>query len=222
MHNQVNKSSETRGLNRLSFGSSVFCADQLLGELEGMVIDPAPRRVTHLVVQPMHVGGAARLVPIELAEAGPDSGSISLRCSLAAARQLPNAREVSAFPIGRFPQDGPDYDVGVRDIVSMPQYGPGPLVDYEPDPEPDIVMIYDRVPKGEVEIRRASLVAATDDEAFGRLDGLFIDDGHITHVLTRHGHLWRKRRMTVPIADVSVVRNDGISLHLSKRQLKDL
>jgi hypothetical protein len=187
-----------------------------------MVIDPMLKRVTHLVIEPTHMSGAARLVPIELTEAGPGPASISLRCTLAIARKLPDAREVSSFPIGRFPEGGPDSDVGVRDVISMPRYGPGPLVDYQPDPEPDVVIIYDRVPKGEVEIRRASLVAASDDEAYGRLDGLLVSGGQITHVVLQRRHLWRKRCMTIPIAAVSDVRNDSISLHLSKEQLRTL
>ena len=55
---------------RLEVGTSVRCTDGPLGELADIVIDPTQKRVTHLVVQPHHKLGAARLVPVDLAEAG--------------------------------------------------------------------------------------------------------------------------------------------------------
>jgi hypothetical protein len=51
-------------------GSSVSCSDDPCGELTRMVVDPAARTVTHLVVEPPHRGGPSRLVPVRLAEVG--------------------------------------------------------------------------------------------------------------------------------------------------------
>ena len=48
-------------------GSSVSGRDGPCGELTGIVVDPGPRTVTHLVVKPPQRGEAARLVPVRLA-----------------------------------------------------------------------------------------------------------------------------------------------------------
>ena len=54
---------------RLELGAPVRCTNEELGELADVVIDPVRKRVTHLVVQPRHEHGLARLVPVELVEA---------------------------------------------------------------------------------------------------------------------------------------------------------
>jgi hypothetical protein len=51
-------------------GSSVSCTDGPCGELTRVVVDPAARTVTHLVVGPAHGGGTSRLAPVRLAGAG--------------------------------------------------------------------------------------------------------------------------------------------------------
>ena len=59
----------------------------------------------------------------------------------------------------------------------------------------------DRVPEGEVEVRRGEHVHATDG-AIGRVQGFVIDptDHHLTHVLLDEGHQWGKKRVAIPSA----------------------
>jgi hypothetical protein len=80
----------------------------------------------------------------------------------------------------------------------------------------------DRVPLGEVEVRRGDPVHATDGD-IGRGQGLVIDarDHHVTHVLLDEGHLWGKKRVAVPIAAVADV-SEGVRLKLSKDDVRDL
>ena len=94
--------------------------------------------------------------------------------------------------------------------------GVGPL-----DVDPHVVVSYDRVPKGDVEIRRKSAVISADGHPVGDVDGLVIDDaeGQLTHVVLEHGHLWGKREVSIPIADIDEVRTDQIVLGLTKDQI---
>ena len=49
---------------------------------------------------------------------------------------------------------------------------------------------HDRIPKGEVEIRRASEVTSSDGHRLGHVDGFLVDDeDRITHLVLAHGHL---------------------------------
>ena len=59
----------------------------------------------------------------------------------------------------------------------------------------------DRVPEGEVEVRRGEHVHATDGE-IGRVHGFVIDptDHQLTHVLLDEGHLWGKKTVAIPIS----------------------
>ena len=84
-------------------------------------------------------------------------------------------------------------------------------------------LIYDRVPKGEVEIRRSSDVYSADEHHLGQVDGLLVDsEAHITHVLLERGHLWGRREVTIPIGAVAKVETDAVTLSLSKDQVGEL
>jgi len=74
----------------------------------------------------------------------------------------------------------------------------------------------DRVPAGEVEVRRGEHVHATDGP-IGKVQGLVVDpsDHQVTHVLLDEGHLWGKKRVAIPISAVIGV-NDGVQLSLTK------
>jgi sporulation protein YlmC with PRC-barrel domain len=80
----------------------------------------------------------------------------------------------------------------------------------------------DRVPEGEVEVRRGEHVHATDG-AIGRIQGFVIDptDHHLTHVLLDEGHLWGKKRVAIPISAVKDV-DDGVRLTLTKAEVEGL
>jgi hypothetical protein len=81
---------------------------------------------------------------------------------------------------------------------------------------------FDRVPVGEVEVRRGEHVHATDGN-IGRVRGLVIDprDHHVTHFLLDEGHLWGAKTVAIPIGTVTSVE-DGVRLNLSKDQVRDL
>ena len=198
---------------RLELGGSVRCEDDLLGELADVVIDPTTKRVTHLVVQPHH--DIARLVPIELAQEA-DGQEISLRCTVEEVRQLEPVHEFAYLRLGEFPVDDPDWDVGVQELLAMPYYEPGlDSVSYGADAG----ITYDRVPKGEVEVRRASPVTSADGHHLGHVDGFVVDGEQITHIVLEHGHLWGRRDLTVPIGAVAKVETDAVTLSLSKDEV---
>jgi len=80
----------------------------------------------------------------------------------------------------------------------------------------------DRVPTGEVEVRRGEHVQATDGP-IGKVQGLIVDpaDHHVTHVLLDEGHLWGKKQVAIPIGAVTGV-DDGVQLNLTKDEVGDL
>jgi sporulation protein YlmC with PRC-barrel domain len=209
---------------KLELDTPVRCTDGLFGELADVVIDPIARRVTHLVVEPHGGDGLARLVPIEVAAAanGPRP-ALALRCTLADARQLPSVHEFAYLRLGESPDNDPDWDVGIENMLALPYYGYAglgePLIDYDPH----FSMTYDRVPKGEVEIRRASEVTSADGHRLGHVDGFLVDgDDHITHVVLERGHLWGRRDVTIPIGAVTRVKTDSVTVRLTKDEVAAL
>jgi hypothetical protein len=138
---------------RLKLGSRVDCSDGASGELAAVVVDPATRRVTHLVVGAPGEPWSARLVPVALVEPGDRAErGVELRTTVQELRELPPARDVGYPHLGDFPLDDPDWDVGIQDVYAPPSSASN---DLQPQASESPV-VYDRIPKGEVEIRRSS------------------------------------------------------------------
>jgi hypothetical protein len=202
---------------RLEFGETVNCIDGEFGELEDVLVEPTSLRVMHLVVQPVNGPGQARLVPIELAAPIGASGVVELRCTVDQARKLRPVHEVADLGGEGPPTDSEQWDVGIRDALPMPSYGAGTTVE-----DADIMLMYDLVPKGEVELRGASVARTADDDDAGRVKGFLVEGVQITHVLLRRGHLWRRYELAVPASNIARVTTDSLDLELSSDQLKSV
>ncbi|HWG09162.1 MAG TPA: hypothetical protein VN672_09155 [Solirubrobacteraceae bacterium] len=194
----------------------------MLGKVADVVIDPARRCVTHLVVQPRHqvavVG--SRLVPVELVDSTEGQAEIALRCTLADVRELEPVEGLASFP-GAYPVDDPNWDVGVSRVLSVPYYEQSGLDG--PDYPADVEMTYDRIPKDAVEIRRSSLVVSADEHQLGRVGAFILDqEDMVTHFVLKRGHLWGRRDVTIPISAVTEIATDEVTLGLTKDQVAAL
>ncbi len=205
---------------RLDLGIPVDCSDGPLGELADIVIDPTTRQITHLVVDPKHGLYMRRLVPVALVRAG-DGERLVLDFSIDDAAGLEQAEEMAYLRLGEFPVEDPRYDVTVSEMLALPYYQgidmpSAGLYGYEQGVE----VRYERVPKGEVEVRRASAVTSSDEHHLGHVEGLIVDDEqHITHFVLERGHLWGKRDVTIPIGAVDRVEADAVVLALTKDEV---
>jgi sporulation protein YlmC with PRC-barrel domain len=208
---------ETSEPMAFTIGSEVSCSDGVCGELSRVVIDPVARVLAHLVVEPRHPHGSGHLVPVGLVDTA--AVGIRLRCSRSEFDALEDAEEIHFLPGG-----GGPWGYGEDQVLSWPYYGLGmgggmAIGTIRTGPQP---MVYDRVPKGEVAVRRGARVHATDGD-IGRVQGLVIDrrDDHVTHVLLDEGHLWGQKRVAIPINAVTGV-SDGVRLSLTKDEIRDL
>ena len=207
---------------RLDLGSPVRCTDDAFGELADVVIDPTSRCVTHLVVQPRRLSEPARLVPIEMASGGEAANeTIVLDGSIEEISQLEEVSETAYLRLGEFPVEDPDWQVGVEEILAQPYYESFDAAGVAPIAYDDhVTWTYDRIPKGEVEIRRASPVTSSDGHHLGHVDGFVVDGReHIGHLVLEHGHLWGKREVVIPIGAVARVETDAVVLTLSKDEV---
>jgi sporulation protein YlmC with PRC-barrel domain len=204
---------------RLELGTSVRCTDDTFGELTDVVIDPISKRLTHLVVRPRHEDLQARLVPVELAATGDGGSEISLRCTVDEVNKLEPVHEFAYLRLDEVPVEDPDWDVGVQDVLALPYYEADPLGPI-PIYDTNVGLTYDRVPKGEVEIRRSSSVLAENGEHVGEVDGFVVDDDDcITHFVLERGHLWRRREIAVPIGAVTKVESDSVTVGLTSEEI---
>jgi sporulation protein YlmC with PRC-barrel domain len=177
-----------------TIGADVSCTDGVCGEVSCVVVDTAARAVTHLAVEPKHLQGRARLVPIDLIDA--TTGEVRLRCTRAAFEKLDLAEESELWP---------------GSIDGNPSFAVGPAV-----------VTHDTVPAGEVTVHRGVHVHAMDGE-IGRVQALVIDsrDHQVARVLLQEGHLWGRKEVAIPIAAVASFDN-GIRLNITKQEVEDL
>ena len=187
-----------------AIGAGVSCADGDCGRLHRIIMDPATRALTHLVVgRDTH---AARLVPATMVgRAGPDA--IILTCTMSGFDLLEPA-EATEMVGPAAPTGGP--------VTGGGALGGG----YRAPSRPDMVT-YDRVPAGEVQLCPNDRLHAADGD-IGRVKGLMADpDLHVTHILLAEGHLWNRKEVAVPIRNV-VDATYGVQVDLTREELKDL
>lgn len=205
---------------RLEFGKRARCTDDASRELADVVIDGSTNSVTHLVVQPSGDPDAARLVPIQLAEEGAEGQEIALKCTAEQLNKLEPVREHAYLRAGEPAEKDRQWDVGVEDVQPIPQYAPSAFGELGGEYGQEVAITYDRVPKGEVELRRASAVYSGDRHHLGSVDGVVVgSDTRITHLLLQRGHLWWKRELAIPADAISKFETDMVILAVTKKEL---
>jgi hypothetical protein len=95
-----------------------------------------------------------------------------------------------------------------------------PYAMYEAMPMP---LEHERIPTGEVAIRRGTPVKATDGNV-GKVDEFLVDpeDDVITHLVLREGHLWGQKDVTIPVAEIERIADEAVYLKLNKKAIETL
>jgi hypothetical protein len=207
---------------KYEIGGVVRCRDDRCGDLTCVVVDPVAERLTHLIVVGRD-GSAGRLVPVRLAKSGAEG--VVLDCTRAQFDQLEPSLSTHFLTA---PDAEQRYGYREDEVVHWPFYGlvpPGTamgLAGVEALGSPQLE-IEDRVPAGEVRIRRGERVTAADGH-IGHVRGLVVDprDEAVTHVLLDEGHLWGHKRMAIPVGAVTGIDSEGVTVRLTKHQIKDL
>jgi sporulation protein YlmC with PRC-barrel domain len=206
-----------------TIGARASCLDGPCGEVSRLVIDPAARTVTHLVIEPKHRRQSARLVPLDLVDT--TAGEIRLRCTIAEFGRLDLAEEADVV-------EGPGYDDGYGPAEPVRGYGGAGRMRAGGSASGRGIgaglghdlrtVVQDAVPLGETEVGRGEPVHALDGE-IGQVQGFLVDPGdqQVTHVLLQEGHLWGRREVAIPVSAVTGVDN-GIRLNITKKQVGDL
>jgi hypothetical protein len=210
---------------RMVLGLPVECSDGRGGKVRDLVVDPARRRLTHIVVE--RHAHLAHLVPIEDVQwtSADDGDALLLNYTVTEfERRYPEVEETALVRIGELPTlDEDDWEVGVSTVLSAPfldSDGFELTTTAAPAADDRLLMAYDRIPAHEVEIRRGSTVEAADETFLGHVDSFLVDDdGRITHLVLERGHLWRRRDVTIPMTAVAQLSTDKVQLSLSSDEV---
>jgi len=182
-----------------------------------VLINPVVGKVTHLVVRADAWPHTETIVPVEvMSETVADT--ILLRCSKAElAQMMPFVK--TEFVEKHMPIVYPDYHAPSG--YEGGTYYIWPYVDYDDTVQVPIEHL--QIPPGELAVRRGTRVEATDGEV-GQVDEFVIDpeNGHITHLVLREGHLWGQKEVLIPLSAIGEVHADAVTLKLDKRQIEAL
>ena len=193
----------------IPLSAEVLCEGSSCGSSVAIVMNPVTEQVTHVVVKEKHAPHRQLLVPIDsVVETTPKR--IELRCSPAELAKMDPFIETEYIK------------------AEMPYYGTDAVV-YNwafVVPQMDTRMVsveHERIPPGELTIRRGTPVRGTDGH-LGKVDEFLVDptDSHITHLVLREGHLWGQRDVSIPVSEVDRIHEDAVQLRLSKQEVEAL
>ena len=187
----------------------VLCAGKECGRSTYLVINPVNERVTHLVVAEKAFPNIERLVPVDkILTSSPNS--IQLRCNPTDLSDMDTFEETDFIEAGKLETSLP---------YSAP-YEVWPYAMYDAMPMP---LEHERIPVGEIAIRRGTPVRATDGQV-GKVDEFLVDPENdvITHLILREGHLWGKKDVTIPVSEIDKITEEAVYLKLDKETIETL
>jgi hypothetical protein len=83
-----------------------------------------------------------------------------------------------------------------------------------------------QIPPGELTVQRGTRVEARDGYV-GKVDEFVVnpENGHISHLVMREGHLWGQKDVIIPLSALSPMgktSEDAVFLKLDKKQIESL
>jgi uncharacterized membrane protein/uncharacterized protein YrrD len=191
-------------MKNIPLAAQVECSDGPAGQSVSIIINPATRQATYVVVEEKKHAHTKRLVPVDqIVETRPDS--IRLGCTLA------ELAGMELFAVTEYRQ------------VEIPRYAGGEI-SMSPYQTPEILIIEEEqefIPTGQQVVRRGTKVEATDGEV-GQVDDLILDPatGVVTHFVLREGHRWGQKDVIMPVSAVKSVEAERVYLNLDQETIQ--
>ena len=193
-----------------------------LGQLERVVLDPATKLITHIVVSyGSLMEKDQRVVPIALV-AETTENQIALRSEAAELDDLPAFETPHYVPRTEQPPEPP----GPAPVALKPPYGaPMIAVPLPLDPVPDEVVVtqIDRnIPEGTVAMKEGARVITSDGKEAGEVERIVADShiGQVTYFLISSGLIPAKR--LIPVKWVTQISEDEVHLAVEEAGLEEL
>jgi hypothetical protein len=191
--------------------AAVECTDGPCGRSTYVILNPVTRDVTHLVVKEKDLLHIERLVPISMIKESTPK-TIQLRCSQDELGRQEHFIETHFVPVD------PAYTGGMYEGCQGRMMWPYVIPEDATAPLEE-----EHLPPGELAIRRGAQVHATDGKV-GQVDEFLVqpEDGHITHLVLREGHLWGQKDVTIPVSAIGRIQEGGVFLKLDKASIEAL
>ena len=193
----------------LPINVDVFCQGENCGHATAVVLNPITDVVTHLVVKEERSPNTERLVPIKLIDKSTPQ-AVYLRCN------TDMLQDLSPF-------------IDVEYIQSVIPHYSAVYGNYYIQPlvtnDREIVAVpHQHIPADELSISRGAKVFSSDRHQIGNVDEFMVDEenGHITHLILREGHLWGKKDVSIPVSEIDQIDGEHVHLKIDKKKVGEL
>lgn len=192
----------------IPLNADVHCTDGRCGRSTYLILNPTTEQLTHLVVREQWPSRTERLVPV-------DWLVITTRDVIVLSKTRQEFTTLDPFVQTDF----------VHREVSRLASDPAVTM-FWPYATPDKIVLDQEVrhiPPGEMALRRGASVQATDGRV-GRIDELLVDpeNGQITHLVLREGHLWGEKVVTIPIDQIEQIKEKVVYLNADKQSIEKM
>ncbi|MGB3716535.1 MAG: DUF1269 domain-containing protein [Candidatus Promineifilaceae bacterium] len=194
----------------IPISAPVECTDGKVGISTHVIIDPTSRKITHIVVSNEEAIDARNwLVSIDLVSESTHD-LIRLSCTKDELASMDPFEDLHYVEVSHEEAGYPADAYYLSPFVS-------PLrTDYVP-------VAVERIPQGELAVRRGALIEASDGYV-GRLGEFLVDpeSGEISHLILEEGHMWGKQEITIPLSAIDHSIENTIFLNLDKKEISYL
>lgn len=199
----------------IPINAQVECRDGVCGHVVYVLINPVLNEVTHLVVRE-DSSSKEYIVPVDVVTET-IAGTILIRYSKAELEKMDPFVTTTVIE-EKLPGGYYDYSSGA---YGMGSYYYLPLV--TPEITVHVPVEERQIPLGELAVRRGTRVKATDGY-IGHVDEFVAnpENGHITHLVMREGHLWGQKDVIIPLSAIRDMGEDTVFLNLDKHQIESL
>lgn len=205
-------------------GASVYTPEnEKVGDISRVVIDPATKEVTHIVVQKGFLFTEDKVVPMSLV--GPATEErVTLRMDEGEFDDLPNFSETHYLNVDSRIRSGEEVGGRIYPTYYYPPVGAwwrGPLGMYS---MPVYIKRTEKnIPEGTVAIEEGADVIGSDGEQLGDIERIFTDpqSDRATHILISEGLIFKDKKL-VPTNWISTIQNKKIFLSVDSELVEDL
>ena len=198
---------------QIPIGAAVSCTDGMCGKSTHLLVNPAARKMTHLVVAESTLPHPEYVVPIEAVEAA-SADVIVLNCSRDELHHMKRfvRTEYVEVPMAVGAYSG---TYGAGTYLAWPYVVPEVMVRVPVEQE--------QFPADELVVHRGTRVEARDGAA-GYVDELLVDPGtgNVTHLVMREGVLWGQKDVAIPVSAIYTASDNTVELKLSKQEIAAL
>lgn len=190
----------------IPINAKVYCQDRMCGKIQAVILNPVTDILTHVIVKERKIPHSQRLVPIDLIDASL-SKTVHLKCDQTCLDTLPPFVETDYVRV-QVPRYMQVFDMLYLETVVLPEVK-------------NVASNHYHLPRNELVVRRGTSVYSSEGILVGNVDEFLVnpDDGQVTHLIMRAGHLLRQQEITIPVTALAKIKVSKIRLNLKKDQV---